>query len=175
LSSARQLSQRDPANTSWQRDVAVTLNKIGDAKLATGDIVAATAEYEQALAGMRRLVDSDRDNALWLSDIAFTLNRIGDAKARGSDVAGARAAYRERLEIMHRLAERDPSRGALQIEIAASLYRLGRIEDGSERDTTLREALAILERLQSQTKLTADQSAWPGMIRAMLTSTPKEP
>ena len=175
LVNVRLLAQRDPANTAWQRDVAVTQNKLADAKLATGQRSEALAAYEQALSIARHLAERDSGNAVFQADLAFTLNRIGDARAREKDTSGARASYRDAVQINRGLAERDPSNTSLQTGLIASLYRLASVEQGNKREQAAREALAILERLQGQTKLNADQAGWPAMIRAMLSAEPIEP
>ncbi len=43
------------------RDIALTLSNLGDVKLRTGDATGAMANYEQALANIRRLSDHDSD------------------------------------------------------------------------------------------------------------------
>jgi tetratricopeptide (TPR) repeat protein len=170
LANIRTLSQRDPGNAGWRRDTAVALNKIADAKLAAGDAAAAVAAYEEALTMVRALAEHDRGNAVFQSDLAFTLNRIGDVRTRTGDIAGARAAFIEALGFARQLAEHDPGSSALQTNLVADLYRVGRVEEGDKRDQALREALTILERLQRETKLSAEQSAWPAMIRSLLTA-----
>jgi tetratricopeptide (TPR) repeat protein len=170
LASIQQLLRRDAGNANWQRDAAVTLNKIADAKLASGDPSWALAAFEEARRIVAGLVERNPDNARLQTDLAFTMNRIGDARLRAQDQAGARSAFETALQIARQLAEHDPTSTVLQTSLVADLYRIAQLEQGEKRDETLQEALAILERLQRETKLSGEQAAWPAMIRAMLST-----
>ena len=46
----------------WQRDVSVSLEKLGDFKLRAGDAAGALAAYEESLAIRRKLVEADKGN-----------------------------------------------------------------------------------------------------------------
>ena len=84
----------------WQRDVSVSLNKVGDVRLAAGDRAGALAAYEESLAIMRKLAASDPGNAGWQADLVISLYKVSTV----SEPAGARAALREALAIAEALA-----------------------------------------------------------------------
>ncbi len=100
LAIGRKLAAADPGNAEWQRDLNVSLNRIGDVRLAAGDRAGALKAYEESLAIMRRLAAADPGNAGWQADLVLSLYRVGAA----SDPTPARAALREALAIAEKLA-----------------------------------------------------------------------
>ena len=168
LANLRRPSEHDANNTLWLRDLNVTLNKLGDAKLRTEDTVAAEASYDQALITARRLAERDLGNAQWQWDLWFTLYKLGNFRISLGDRAAARGLYAEGIPIIRRLATADPGNVQRQTDLIGSLYRVASCEDGSDRERTLKEALAILERLRAEDKLSPDKIGWPDLIRDML-------
>lgn len=82
------------------------------------------------------------------------------------DKSGALTAYKAALPVVRRLARHDPDNTARQTDLVAALYRVASASAGAERDNCLREALVILDKLQSDRKLAAAQRRWPALIRA---------
>jgi len=81
LAVRRGLSASDPRNTQWQRDVSVSLDKVGGVRVSRGDVDGALEVFEESLAVRRRLSASDPRNTQWRYDIAashFHLHRIAD-------------------------------------------------------------------------------------------------
>jgi hypothetical protein len=99
LKIARELAERDPANTGWQRDLSLSLDKIGDIKIEMGDRAAALAAYDEAAAITRRLVAIDASNAGWKFDMVVGLYKI----AMATDGSRRAAAINEALDIAVRL------------------------------------------------------------------------
>jgi predicted TPR repeat methyltransferase len=64
---------RDLANG---RDLALSLEKIGDLKLRAGEAAGALAAYEESLA-IRRDIAKDKSNAQAQRDLSVSLNKIG--------------------------------------------------------------------------------------------------
>ncbi|MCP4308093.1 MAG: tetratricopeptide repeat protein, partial [bacterium] len=132
-------------NTEWQRDVSVSLNRIGDVRLRAGDAAGAVAAYEQGLAIARRLAETDSDNTGWQRVVSISLDRIGDVKLRAGDAAGAVAAYEEGLAIHRRLAETDPDNTEWHTDVVVSLWKVqGASENVGRRRALLEEAHSIL-------------------------------
>jgi tetratricopeptide (TPR) repeat protein len=148
--------------------MTVTMNKLGDAKLQTGDTRAAAASYDESLAIARRLTERNPASAQWQWDLWFTLKKLGDAKLSLGDTGAARGFYAEGLTITRRLLATDPGNVQRQTDLVINLYQLASVEDGSERERAVKEALKILERLQNEKKLTPDKIGWPDLIRQML-------
>jgi tetratricopeptide (TPR) repeat protein len=148
--------------------MVVTLNKLGDGKLRTGDMSAAQASYDEALATVRRLVDCDPGNAMWQWDLWYTLYKLGDAKISWGDRAAARGVYAEAVTIVRGLVAAAPGNAQRQTDLVVTLYRVASVEDGSDREQALKEALDILDRQRAEGSLTPDKIGWPDLIREML-------
>ena len=84
----RKLAAADPGNAEWQHDVSVSLDKVGDVRLAAGDRAGALAAYEESLAIMRKLAAADPGNAQWQRDVGVSLERVGGVRLAAGDRAG---------------------------------------------------------------------------------------
>jgi len=158
----------------WQGDVAVSLSKVGDARVAAGDRVGALVAYEECLAILRRLAAIDPGNARWQRDLSAILVKVGDMRLAAGDRAAALLAYEESLAIVRRLAAADPDNASWQADLAVSLYKVSTGFDPPRARALLREALEILETLAREGKLTAAQRNWPQLLRDRLATLPPE-
>lgn len=172
LENIRRLSAADPDNMLWLRDLSVTLNKTGDIELLGGHDTEAIDNFQQSLTIIRRLAQHDPTNVTFQQDLAITLNKFGDAKLRAGDREAARAAYDESIAALRKVTGSDPQNTSVQVNLAVGLYKVASVEDGSERNQALQEALEILDRLQSENKLAGAQADWPALLRKMLASAP---
>jgi tetratricopeptide (TPR) repeat protein len=100
LSIVRELVAADSTNSSWQRDLSVGLEKIGNVRLAAGDRARALAAYEASLDVRRKLAEADPGNAGWQADLVIGLYKVSTA----SDPSRARAVLHEALAIAEALA-----------------------------------------------------------------------
>jgi tetratricopeptide (TPR) repeat protein len=87
----RQLAKVDPRNR--QLDLAISLGKLGDARLGAADSVGAIAAYEESAVNWRRLLRRDPENAFLRINLAECLENVGDLKFETGDSAGALVAY----------------------------------------------------------------------------------
>jgi len=151
LAISRRLAETDPGNTGWQRDVSVSLERIGDVRRRTGDVAGAEEAYEESLAISRRLASTDPGNSGWQRDVAVGLERISDVRLRLGNTAGALEAYEESLAVSRRLAETDPGNSEWQRDVAVSLNNIGgvRLRAGNTAGAleACEESLAISRRL----------------------------
>ena len=151
LSISRKLAAADPRNANLQRDISVSLNRIGDAKLRSGDANAALAAYEEGLAIVRRLAATDPDSEDWRRDLSISLDRIGEVKLRRGDAAGALKAYEEGLAIRRALAAAAPGNANVQRAVFISLNNIGtiRVRNGDAEGAlkAYEEGLAITRKL----------------------------
>ncbi len=95
----RKLAAQDPGNAQAQRDVAVSLGKLGDVKLRAGDRTGALAAYQESLGIARKLAAQDPGNARARSDLVVRLYKISTVV----DPPKARAALTEALAILEKL------------------------------------------------------------------------
>ncbi len=172
LAIRRKLAAADPGNAGWQRDVSMSLDKVGDVRRAAGDRAGALAAYEESLAIRRKLAAADPGNAGWQRDVSVSLNKVGDVRLAAGDRAGALAAYEESLAIGRKLAAADPGNAEWHADLVISLYNVSTASDPPRARAVLREALAILDALARENKLTAAQQKWAEILRDALTKVP---
>ena len=67
---AEKLAAGDPTNAEWQRDLSVSLEKLGNVQLTQGDLATARREFTAALVIAERLTKLDPTNATWRNDAA---------------------------------------------------------------------------------------------------------
>jgi tetratricopeptide (TPR) repeat protein len=164
----RRLADGDPQNSEWIRGTAILLSKIADAKARTGDRDGALATFEQALVVQREIAATAPDDADAKRYIAIILGRIGDLREEKGDTAGALAADDEGLALRRALAAQAGSNRQAQIDLTIGLYKVAGMPTGDRRRKALQEALAILQRLDHETKLNDEQVALASTIRQAL-------
>lgn len=119
------LSRREPEQTLWQRDLAISHNKVGDGWLALGDASAALAAYQEGLAISEALAGRDPANRLWQHDLSVSHDRVGQGwKARG-DGAAALASFQASLGIREALCQVEPDNTSWQRDLSVSQEQLG--------------------------------------------------
>src|SRR5262249_4869623 len=151
LAIRRKLAAADPTNMEWQRDLSMTLMKIGEVLLDADDPTAALVPYEEALTIRRKLAAADPDNAHGQRDLGAILREFGDAQFDANEHAAALAAYEESLAIRRRLASSDPTNPGWQADLAVALYNISTVDPLLAR-AALCEALAIIDALAGEGK-----------------------
>ena len=106
---AQRLLKIAPENSEWQRDLSVSLNKLGDLSVKRGDLAAAQGYYAECLSISRKLVSSDKSTSGWQRDLSVSLERLGDLSVKRGDLAAAQGYYAEDLSIARKLASSDES------------------------------------------------------------------
>ncbi|MBK1648556.1 tetratricopeptide repeat protein [Rhabdochromatium marinum] len=122
------LLKLEPDNPEWQRDLAVSLERVGDVNSAQGDLAGARIAYEQSQAIRERLAVADPSNAGWQRDLAESLGKVGDIEAAQGDLEGALKRYEQSLAIVRRLGASDPNNAGWQRELSVSLNKVGDIK-----------------------------------------------
>lgn len=87
-------AQAEPGNAGWQRDLAMSHNKIGEVQQAQGDLAAALASYWASLAMRQRLAQGDPDNADWQRDLTISNGQVALIAARQGNRESALKAFR---------------------------------------------------------------------------------
>lgn len=164
----RTLANWDPANLEWQRDVSSSLFRLGDVKLSAGDANGMEAAYREGIEILRRLTEANPDNTRWWRNLAGALKKTGDQKYASGAPDEALPLYEEAVVIRRRLVELDPANRHWRLELLMSLEGVTRTAIGNRRIEAATAALALLEELQRNGSLPAEQSDWGGMLRAML-------
>jgi serine/threonine-protein kinase len=125
---ARKLAEADPRSAQAQRDLAVSLSRLGDVQFRQGDSKGALASYQESLGIRRRQAQADRLSAQAQRDLALSLERLADVQLKQGDRKGALALYQEALEVCRPLAEADPRSAQAQRDLAVSLEKLGAVQ-----------------------------------------------
>jgi tetratricopeptide (TPR) repeat protein len=112
------LAKRDPANTEWQRDLSVSMMRIGNVLVRQGDGPGALAAYQAGLESTEGLVKRDPENMLLQRDLSVSMMRIGYVLVAQGDASGALEAYQAGLAITQGLEQRDPANTLLQRDLS---------------------------------------------------------
>jgi tetratricopeptide (TPR) repeat protein len=108
-----------------RRDVAESLNKLGDVLMAQGDLGGALRAYKEGLTIDRALAAADPSSAEARRDVLVSLNKIGDVLVAPGDLGGGLKAYQEGLAIARALAAADPSSTETERDVMVSLNKIG--------------------------------------------------
>src|SRR5262249_29918320 len=92
----------------------------------------------------------------------------GGGGGRGRGASGLRGGPRHR----RKLAAANPGNDVWQIDLVLDLWRVGTVSDPPRARAALREALAILEALARDNRLTGAQKDWPQLLRDALAKLP---
>jgi tetratricopeptide (TPR) repeat protein len=151
LAITRKLVAADSGNSGWQRDLSISIERVGDVRRDAGDRAGALAAYEEDLAIARKLAATDSDNAGWQRDVGVSLEKVGDVRRDAGDRAGALTAYEEALDIRRKLAATDSDNAGWQRDVGVGLERVGDVRrDAGDRAGALaayEEDLGIARKL----------------------------
>jgi serine/threonine-protein kinase len=125
---ARRVAESDPRSTQAQRDLAASLNYVGDVRLRLGDTKGALDADQEALGISRKLTEADPRSAQARGGLSVALNRMGNVRLRLGDTKGALDAYQEALGIRRKLAEADPRSAQARRDLSFALDRLGDVQ-----------------------------------------------
>ena len=164
----RKLAAQDPDNAEAGADVSHSLEKLGDIKLRQSDLAGARAAFQESLDIRRGLAAHDSGDAEARRDVSVSLDRVGDVELRQGDRAAALAAYQASLDIRRGLAAQDQNDMQAQIDLVVSLYEVSTVADPAQAKARLIEALSIVEKLDQQHALTAEQKSWAAVFRTAL-------
>ena len=119
------LAQSDPANDGLQRDLSVSLEKLGALAVAQGDLPRALGYFTQYKNIAERLARSDPANDGWRRDFAVSLEKLGDLAVAQGDLPGALCNLTKARDLAEVLVQSDPARAAWQIHLSVSISKLG--------------------------------------------------
>ncbi len=122
---AGRLATADPGSVLWQRELALSYNKIGDVEVPLGNLPAALASYQAGFAIFQRLAsavsgDNDRQR-----DLELSYNNIGDVQLAQGSLPAALSSYQAALAIADRLAKSNPGNVRWQRDLSLSYDRVG--------------------------------------------------
>jgi tetratricopeptide (TPR) repeat protein len=173
LAIAERSAKAAPGNAGWQRDLSVSYDKVGEVQQAQGNLAEALNSYQASLAIAERLAKADPGNAGWQRDLAVTYQKVGDVQRAQDNADEALKSYQAELAIAEHLAKADPNNAGWQTDLVVSLIRIGAVSAPPDARAAFERAVAILEPLARDGKLTAAQQRWPQIIRDALAKLPK--
>jgi len=118
-------AEEERSTPSCQRELSVSLNRLGDLAVAQGDLAAALRYFTQSKTIAERLVASDPTNAAWQHDLSVSLNKFGDLAVAQGDLVAALRYCTESKTIHESLAAIDPANAEWQHAFSVALGRLG--------------------------------------------------
>lgn len=157
---AQRLADSDPTNTSWQRDLSISFERLGDLATAQGKLPDAKRHFTAALAIRQRLADSNPTNTDAQRNLSISFNKLGDLARTQGKLPEAERHFAAALAIAQRLADFDPANANWQRDLSISFNKLGdlAIAQGklpdAERHFTA--ALGIAQRLANSDLANAD-------------------
>ena len=101
----KQVLSDDPTSADKQRDLSISLNKLGDVSVAAGDLAAARAYFEQALTLRRSLADADPGSAQKQRDLGVSHFKLFDIENRLGNRSAARAQLAAFVALWGKLEE----------------------------------------------------------------------
>jgi tetratricopeptide (TPR) repeat protein len=99
------LTEADPSNTGWQRDLCVSHSRLGNVLFAQGDLAGALQAYQDSLAVSQRLATADPSNAGWQRDLVVSCLRMA-MMAERSGSGDALEWWRKAYETLAALKQR---------------------------------------------------------------------
>ena len=108
LAVIERLTNAAPGNTAWQRDLSITLNKLGDVQIAQSDFAGAQKSYTDGFAVMERLANADPSNTGWQRDLAVSYGKLAAVFRMTGDSAQALNALQRGQAIIARMANLYP-------------------------------------------------------------------
>ena len=120
------LASAEPVSAERQRDLANSLDRIGNTVTATGDLAAARRAYEQALELRHRLRSAEPANAQWQRSV-IGLGRMAMLPMRLVILARSPPTGRMRrtLDFGRALIAADPGNALWQRDVSVSLNNIG--------------------------------------------------
>ena len=178
LAIAKRWAKKNPADTTWKRQLSVSHNKIGNLLLTRANNEAALAAYQAALAIRVSLVQQNPAITQWQRDLSVSHNKLGSVLLAQGDKAGASAAYQASLAIREHLARQDPAHAEWQADLAEACWKLAEAlptdtpAERTEVRAYLERARRIVGDLAASSRLTHKQQAWLPRIEAALRALP---
>lgn len=132
LEVARALNAAEPRNVKRQRDVMVTLNRLGDLAVSTSDLVGARDWYGQGLEIAQLLTRQDAGNRLWEQDLLFSYEKLGDVELAVGERGAATRRYEQARQGYERMIARYGTQPMVLAALAAVYGKLGNVAIDAE-------------------------------------------
>lgn len=146
-----QIVARQPNNVQAQRDLSMSLLKLGEVAVQMGQFDEAKAWFQDSLKICERLAQSNDKNAQDQGYLSLSLIRLGDVAVKMGKLGEATSWFLCSLNICERLAHANDKDAQAQRALSLSLIRLGdvavKMGQLSEANAWFERSLNISERL----------------------------
>jgi tetratricopeptide (TPR) repeat protein len=160
---SERLSNSDPENADFARDLSVSYNKLGDMQQALGNSQAALALYQQGLEIRERLFSSYPENAPFARDLSSSYEKLGGTFIKLAEIQKTLGRLRDALaeyELALKFAESASTRFPADRKAAhlvCSLYwQCLSVAEGDEKKDWFRRATISVTALKERGSLTAE-------------------
>jgi tetratricopeptide (TPR) repeat protein len=119
---AAELTELEPGNTTYRRDLSISYNKLADLALAAGRSAEAEGLYRQALQVREELTELEPGNTTYRRDLSISYERLADLAARVGDLKTARNLVDQAVYLRRALHRLEPQRVDVAVEFAYTLY-----------------------------------------------------
>ncbi|HRI07413.1 MAG TPA: TIR domain-containing protein, partial [Nannocystaceae bacterium] len=128
LKVAEDLAKADPHSAQAQRDLSVSLDRLGDVEVQAGNLARARDLFARSLSQREDLAKADPHSAQAQRDLSVSWNKLGDIEVQAGSLARARDLFARSLSQREDLAKADPHSAQAQRDLSVSLERLGDVE-----------------------------------------------
>jgi tetratricopeptide (TPR) repeat protein len=170
LAIREQLVAADAGNPEWQRLLASSCERLGDALRDSGRRAEALDFYRRSLTIREELAEAGPGIVRRQSDLTISHERIANELLALGQRGEAITLYRKSLGIRERLLAADPDNPDWRLGVAFGLYRLGLAGDGP-RDRYAR-ALEMLRELEASGKLAPSRKGFIAEVSRRLAALP---
>ncbi len=166
---AQHLVSAAPDDMTAQRDLSVSLDRLGELATVQGNLSEAERLFGELHRIAQRLAESDRANAEWQRHLALSHRWLGLILEQQGNLTKAKESFEEDSDIMEELAESDPQNAAWQHDLSVSFNKLGDLATAQgnlpEAQRLFGESLRIAQRLAESDPANA---AWQGDLFSSL-------
>ena len=145
------LTTQDSTNETWQEDLSISYELVGDVLVEFGRNVEALESYRKSLAIRARLAASAPSNTGWQRSLSLSYERIGDVLIVQGKREEALDVYQKNVAIREKLTAADPKNTGWQRDLSIAFDRTGDVLFAQgKRDEALeayRKSLAIRQTL----------------------------
>jgi tetratricopeptide (TPR) repeat protein len=117
LKISRQIAQNDPGSSQAQRDLSVSLNKLGDINLQLGNSQAALDAYQESLKIRRQIAQNDPGSSQAQRDLLVSFYKQGQILSKLERPQEALEFYRQALEIAEKAVAQDSLNATAQNDL----------------------------------------------------------
>ena len=143
LNISEKLAQADATDAQAQRDLSVSLNKLGDVAVQMGQLGEAKSWVERDLNISEKLAQADATDAQAQRDLSISLDNLGDVAVQMGQLGEAKSWFERSLNIRETLAQADANDTQAQRDLIVSHYKLADLFSRNRQPTAARAAALL--------------------------------